>query len=151
MINRNVMGRNPEDEEMYENDLTSPPEAQFMSDPESNSTAMLGTPSDESGEVSPEEAGPAVSLAYLGMMVQGAQGLASEFPGLVPMEITAWLQQAMQMLPQMIQQKQSALTSGVPGMGQPMMGSTAGLGPTAPPGGGMPPMGGPSGPPQRPY
>lgn len=146
MINRNVMGRTPDDSE-FGADLAYPPEAELPVDPQANSTAMLGSPDEETGEVSPEEAGPGASLAFLGMMVQGAQGLSSRHPGFIPMEITAWLQQAMQILPQMLQHMQSGLGAGMPGAGmQSPMGQTMALGPSAPP-----PTAAPSGPPARSY
>lgn len=129
MINRNLMGRTAEDDYSGQ-DLSEPPVPDLPVDPVANSTAMLGSPEPGTGEVSPEEAGPAASLAFLGMMVQGAQGLSTSYPGFVPMEIIAWLQGAMQQLPQMIQQSQmGAGASGLGMGGQSMMGGgTAALG-----------------------
>lgn len=148
MINRNLIGSNQETGP-DEFDLAYPPEASLPVDPQANSLAMLGYPSEDTGELSPEEAGPGASLAFLGMMVQGAQGLSSRHPGFVPMEITAWLEQAMQLLPQMIQQMQSQSGLGSMVSGAGVMGGTGALGPMA----GPPPQAAPqpSGPPGRSY
>ncbi len=148
MINRNVMGRSAEDE-FGSQDLSAPPEAPLPVDPMDNSMAMLGTPPEGTGEVSPEMAGPAAPLAFMGMMAQGAEGLGSLLPGFVPMEIIAWIQGALTQLPQLIQQTMSgSMGGGMPGMGVPPSGAapTAALGPS----GASPQAAQPSGPP-RPY
>lgn len=150
MINRNVHARSAGDdtfaaESGYSPDLSTPPEAYLPPDPGDNSTAMLGEPNMQDPAVSPSEAGPTgQSLAALGMIVQGAQILSLHIPGFVPMEVTAWVQQAMQVLPQLLQQMQSGLAAAgsgmLPGAG---MAQTGGIGPMA-----GPPSPVPSGPPQ---
>lgn len=125
-----------------------PPPAPLRSDPdEDNSLAMLGTsPMDEmGGAVMPSEGGPmGLALGSLGMVIQGLQGLSTVVPGFVPAEVTMWTQQAMQMLPQLLQQMQSSLSSGVPGMAMGMS-QTGALGGMPPPAAAQPQ---PSGPPQ---
>ena len=144
MINRSVYGRTPEDSEMSgEYDLSDAPESLVPEDSYANATAILGEPTGETGEVAPGEAGPAgLAYASMGMVVQGFEGLTSLFPGIVPAEITLWLQQTIQTLPQMIQQMQS-IGAGMPGAGMGMgMGQTSMLGQ----GQSQPPQ--PSGPPR---
>lgn len=147
MLNRNLH-RPVEDEDEY--DLTSPPEADLPVDPQANSLAMLGGTGgeDANGAMLPSEAGPTgEALAGMGMMVQGAQLLSAHIPGFVPVEVTAWLQQGMQLLPQLLQQMQSGLGAQVPGMGQAaMMGQ---MGALAPAGGSPPQQSQPSGPPRQ--
>jgi hypothetical protein len=144
MINKNLMGRNQEDP--YGQDLSEAPEYDFPPDPQDNSLAMLGDPSGDTGELPPGDAGPAQDLAYLGMVVQGLQALAAKRPGFVPMEIMAWLEMAMQQLPELIRQDLSGMGAGAPGMGMGAgMSPMAALGPAA-----QPQQPGPSGPPQPP-
>lgn len=150
MINRSLMGRTPNDTGSYEDSADAlgggglisqglPPSsavrssADFGQD-EANSLAFLGASplSDESGgAVLPSEGGPTgTALAATAMMVQGAQLLSTVMPGLVPAEITMWLQQAMQLVPQIIQQQQSGLSAA--GALGPMMGQSAMLGGMSP-------------------
>lgn len=127
MLNRNIMSRTPDDDPVYGADLTAPPEADLPVDPMANSTAMLGEAPEGTGEVSPENAGPAVSYSYLSMMIHGAEGLSTQIPGFVPMEITAWLQAAMQTLPMIIEKMQSSLAAPIPGAGPMMPGGMTGM------------------------
>jgi hypothetical protein len=158
VLNRNIHSRSAQDsaEFGYSDDLTAAPGAALMPDPADNSLAMLGqTPEDETGgAMLPSEAGPTgTALAAMGMMVQGAQMLSTQLPGFVPQEITMWLQQGMQILPQLIQQMQSGMQGMPPGgpgammgggmMGGDMGGQTAALGPAQ-----QPPGSSPSGPPR---
>lgn len=155
MINRSLHGR--AGGEFPENDSlgpanaqlsVGPPPAPLKSDPaEDNSLAMLGeSPMDpNNGAVMPSEGGPmGLALGSLGMVIQGLQGLSTVIPGFVPAEITLWTQQAMQLLPQLLQQMQSSLASGMPGMGMGMS-QTGALGGPPPMAGMQPPA--PSGPP----
>lgn len=144
MINRSLHGRAggefPEDEGLGapSSQLSvGPPPAPLRSDPdEENSLAMLGeSPMDsKEGAVLPSEGGPmGLALGSMGMVIQGLQGLSAVVPGFVPAEVTLWTQQAMQLLPQLLQQMQSSLASGMPGMGMGMSqtGALGGLPPTA--------------------
>lgn len=144
------MGRNAEDD-YTSTDLSVAPEAPLPVDPMANSTAMLGAPTDGTSEVSPEEAGPAGSLAFLGMMVQGAQGLSANVPGFVPMEITQWLQGAMQQLPQMLQSLSSGVGMQGPGAAMPGQGGGGMMAMLGAPSGPAPAQAGPSRPPRPSY
>lgn len=146
MYSKNLYGRAAGEDDY---DLAAPPEADLPVDPYDNSLAMLGEPMGGTGEMPPSEAGPGADLAALGMMVQGAQMLGARRPGFVPVEIMMWLQQAMQLLPQMIQQDQSGLGAMVPGAGAQgaMAGQMGALAPAA----GQPPQSNPSGPPRQAY
>lgn len=126
----------------YDSDLSTPPEAYMPPSPADNSSAMLGyTPEDEeeSGELPPSEGGiQATALGMLGMAVQGLQGLGSLIPGFVPMEVTAWLQQAMQQLPAILQSMSSGLAAASSGAaGSPMGGMAGGMPGQGMGGGGM--------------
>lgn len=149
MHNRNLMSRTPNDSPEYEGDLTVAPEQDLPVDPMANSTAMLGEAPEGTGEVSPEDAGPGVSYSYLSMMIHGAEGLSSQIPGFVPMEITAWLQAAIQTLPLIIEKMQSSLAAPIPGMGPMIPGGMTGMLGGAPGGPMQPPApSAPSGPPR---
>lgn len=150
MINRNLHSKtavNPDSSEDFGQgyDLTAPPEAFLPPDPYENSTAMLGEPGpDSQGAVLPSEAGASGrTLGAMGMISQGVQILSMDLPGFVPMEITAWVQQGMQILPQLLQQMQTGIAAAGPGAGA-MLGGPSLLGGAGP---AQPPQ--PSGPPQR--
>lgn len=136
MINKNLHG----DPDEYADgtgygaeDLNAPPEAAPPDNGYTNSAAVLGPQGDPAeAAMMPSEGGVrGETLAGLGMMIQGAQLLSTHVPGFVPQEITAWLQQSMQVLPQLVDQMQSGLAGGMAGAGMgPMMGGqTGGLGP----------------------
>jgi hypothetical protein len=155
VISRNVHSRSAVDDSYASDpsrayDLSEPPESSTPLPPEPGDTtsAMLGEGiPGAAGAVPPSEAGPiGQSLAGLGMVVQGLQILSLHVPGFVPMEVTAWTQQAMQVLPQLLQQMQSGLAAAgsgmLPGVGQSPTGAVGPMGGQA----SAPPQ--PAGPPQ---
>lgn len=111
-----------------------------------NATALLGAGPDENPTVDPQEGGgPARAVAAVAGVVSGFQELDSQFPGVIPPEVMQYAESLMQVVPQLMQQKQQGMLSGAGNPPNPAMAAMAqqqGQGP------GGPPPAGPGGPPQ---
>ena len=152
----NIISRSPNDPTLDRSTLgpsqlsAGPPQAPLRSAPmdsaDTSTLSMLGeSPLDQQngGGVSGQQSGgPGMALGAVSMMMQGSQLLQTVFPGAVPPEVQQYLDQLMQVIPQMIQQQQSSMM----GMG----GAGGGMPPGAPPAGMAPPPGGMQQPPPGP-
>ncbi len=103
-----------------------------------NTLNMLGSGPDESDLGNAPTGGAGFLMGSLAQAARGIQGLATGAPGFVPPEILMWLDNAMQQLPQLLQQQQSNFAA------PPVPAGTTGIGtgtgappPPASPGVGM--------------